>query len=279
MKQKSVAAIHDISGFGRCALTVVLPLVSACGAQTSAIPTALLSTCTGDFKGNTFHDLTSNIEPISEHWKREGLHFDAIYTGYLCSAAQVYSVMNAINNIKSEDTVIIVDPVMGDNGRVYSGFSVSYPSYMLRLCQKADIITPNLTEAALLAGMPYRDGLCDEGYIKELLNRLYELTKTKIVLTGVSFDNKRIGVAIFEDGEISYAFAEKLSKSFHSTGDVFASVLTGSLMNGRSIKSSAQIATNFTSLCIKQTIEMGCDPRFGVNFETCIPDLIRFLDL
>ena len=279
MKQKSVAAIHDIAGFGRCALTVVLPLLSACGVQTSVIPTALLSTCTGDFKGNTFHDLTSNIEPISEHWKKEKLEFDAIYTGYLCSATQVYSVMTAIDNIKNKDTLLIVDPVMGDNGNAYSGFSVSYPSYMLRLCQKADIITPNLTEAALLAGMPYRDGICDEEYICELLKRLYELTKAKVVLTGVSFDKKRIGAAIYEDGEIYYTLAEKHSKSFHSTGDIFASVLTGSLMNGRSLKSAAQIASNFTSLCIKHTIESKSDPRFGVNFEQKIPDLIRFLDL
>jgi len=119
--------------------------------------------------------------------------------------------MSAIDNIKNKDTLLIVDPVMGDNGNAYSGFSVSYPSYMLRLCQKADIITPNLTEAALLAGMPYRDGICEEEYICELLKRLYELTKAKVVLTGVSFDKKRIGAAIYDDGEIYYTFAEKHS--------------------------------------------------------------------
>lgn len=279
MKQKNVAAIHDIAGFGRCALTVVLPLLSACGVQTSVIPTALLSTCTGDFKGNTFQDLTNNIEPIAEHWHKENLNFDAIYTGYLCSAAQVYSVISAIDKIKNEDTLLIVDPVMGDNGNAYSGFQSSYPSYMLRLCQKADIITPNITEAALLTGMPYIETGYNEIYIEQILKRLYELTKAKIILTGVSFDKKRIGAAIYEDGEIDYVFAERLSQSFHSTGDIFASVLTGSVMNGRSLKSAAQIAVNFVSLCIKRTIKDKADPRFGVNFETQIPDLIKFLEL
>lgn len=279
MIQKNVAAIHDIAGFGRCALTVVLPLLSACGIQASAIPTAVLSTCTGEFKGNTFHDLTGDIEPIAEHWKREGLTFDAIYTGYLCSATQVNSVMSAIESIKNKDTLLIVDPVMGDGGNAYSGFSISYPSYMLRLCQKADIITPNLTEASLLTGMPYKSGICDKKYIEELLKRLYDLTKAKIVLTGVSFDERRIGAAILEDEKVSYVFAEKLPAAFHSTGDIFASVLTGSLMNGRSLKSAAQIATNFTSLCIKQTLEDNADSRFGVNFEQQIPNLIKFLDL
>jgi pyridoxine kinase len=279
MKQKSVAAIHDIAGFGRCALTVVLPLLSACGVQTSAIPTALLSTCTGDFKGNTFQDLTNNIEPIAEHWQREQLKFDAIYTGYLCSAAQVYSVISAIEKIKSDDTLVIVDPVMGDNGNAYSGFPLSYPSYMLRLCQKADIITPNITEGALLTGMPYIESNYNEEYIETMLRKLYSLTKATVVLTGVSFDKKRIGAAIYEDGEISYVFAEKATKSFHSTGDIFASVLTGSIMNGRSLKSAAQIAVNFVSLCIRKTISDKADPRFGVNFETQIPELIKFLDL
>lgn len=279
MLQKSVAAIHDIAGFGRCSLTVALPLLSAAGIRTSVIPTAVLSTHTGGFKGITLHDLTRDIEPIAEHWKREGISFDAIYSGYLCSASQVYSVMSAIEHLKREDTLVVVDPVMGDNGNCYSGFSVSFPSYMLRLCQRADIITPNITEAALLAGMPYKGGICEKEYIEQLLNKLYGLTNAKIVLTGVSFDERKIGAAIFEEGEISYVFADKMPASYHSTGDIFASVLIGSLLNGRSIKAAAQIAVNFTSLCIKQTLEDGTPEREGVNFETQIPNLIKFLAL
>ncbi len=279
MAQKSIAAIHDISGFGRCSLTVALPLLSAAGIQTSVIPTAVLSTHTGGFKGNTFHDLTRDIEPIAEHWQREGLRFDAVYSGYLCSASQIYSVMSAIEHIKNDNTLIIVDPVMGDNGSCYSGFSVSFPSYMLRLCQRADIITPNITEAAMLSGMPYKEGICDKAYIEQLLNKLYSLTNAKIVLTGVSFDERKIGAAIFDEGEINYVFADKQPASFHSTGDIFASVLIGSLLNDRSIKSAAQIAVNFTSLCIKQTIDDATPEKFGVNFEAQIPNLIKYLDL
>ena len=279
MAQKSVAAIHDISGFGRCSLTVALPLLSAAGIQTSVIPTAVLSTCTGEFKGNTFHDLTRDIEPIAEHWKREGLLFDAIYTGYLCSASQVYSVFSAIEHIKNKNTLLLVDPVMGDNGKLYSGFAVSFTGYMLRLCQKADIITPNITEAALLSGMPYMDGICTEASIEKLLHTLYERTKAKIVLTGVSFEKKKIGVAIFDGNEITYFFSDKYPVSFHSTGDVFASVLTAAILNGRSLKAAAQLAVNFTAGCIKQTIEDKSDPKFGVDFEKQIPNLLKFLDI
>lgn len=279
MNQKSVAAIHDISGFGRCSLTVALPLLSSAGIKTSVIPTAVLSTHTGGFKGNTFHDLTKDIEPIAEHWKNESLSFDAVYTGYLCSPAQVNATMCAIEHIKNKNTLIIVDPVIGDNGYSYSGFQRSFPSYMLRLCQRADIITPNLTEACMLAGAPYKKSGYDAEYIEMILLKLYNLTKAKIVLTGVSFDDKKIGAAIYEDGEISYVFADKQPKSYHSTGDIFASVLIGAVLNGRSLKASSQIATNFTALCIKQTIEDKTDERFGVNFETQIPSLIKYLEL
>lgn len=279
MSQKSVAAIHDISGFGRCSLTVVLPLLSAMGVKTSVIPTAVLSTHTGGFKGNTFHDLTADIEPIAKHWRSEGLGFDAVYTGYLCSPVQINNTISAINLISNSNTLIVVDPVMGDNGNSYSGFLKSFPSYMLRLCQKAHIITPNITEACMLTGMPYKESGYDKEYIETILLKLHSITKAKVVLTGVSFENKKIGAAIYENGEISYVFAEKLSKSFHSTGDIFASVLTGAVLSGRSLKASAQIAVNFLSLCIKRTIKEKTDARFGVNFENEIPNLLKYLEL
>ncbi len=279
MSQKSIAAIHDISGFGRCSLTVALPILSAVGIKTSVIPTAVLSTHTGGFKGNTFHDLTQDIEPIAKHWKTEGLSFDAIYTGYLCSPAQVNSVISAIEHIRSKKTLVVVDTVMGDNGKLYSGFERSFPSYMLRLCQKAHIITPNLTEACMLSGVPYMESGYNKEYIEEILKKLYDLTQAKIVLTGISFEDKKIGAVIFEDGEISYVFTDKQPKSYHSTGDIFASVLTGAILNGRSLKSSAQIAVNYVSLCIKQTIKDKTDARFGVNFETQIPYLLKYLEM
>lgn len=276
--QKKIVAIHDISGFGRCSLTVALPLLSATGIQTAVIPTAVLSTHTGGFKNQTFHDLTSDIEPIAEHWKRENIDFDAIYTGYLCSPTQVCAVISAMEHIKNNSNLLITDPVMGDNGKLYSGFSLSYVSYMLRLCQKADIITPNITEACLLTGIAFKDKDYGEDYVEKLLLKLYSLTNAKIILTGVCFDERKIGVAIFDEGEISYIFAEKQPVSFHSTGDIFASVLSASILNGRSLKASAQIAVNFVSLCIKSTIEQKSDKRYGVNFEENIPQLLKYLE-
>ena len=277
MSQKSVAAIPDISGFGRCSLTVALPIISAMGVKTSVIPTAVLSTHTGGFIGNTYHDLTADIEPMALHWKKQGITFDAIYTGYLCSASQVYSVISAIEHIRQKNTLLIVDPVMGDNGKAYQGFDNSFPDFMLNLCKKADIITPNITEACLLSKTDFKSDY-DEKYITDLLHRLHNQTGAKVVLTGVSFDSKKIGAAIFDGDEISYVFAEKQPHAFHSTGDIFASVLTAAILKGRSLKASAQIAVSFISLCIKKTIEDGTDPRFGVNFETEIPKLIKFIE-
>ncbi|MBR7132193.1 MAG: pyridoxamine kinase [Clostridia bacterium] len=278
MSQKKAVAIHDISGFGRCSLTVALPLISAAGVQTSVIPTAVLSTHTGGFKGNTFCDLTNDIEPIAAHWKRENISFDAIYTGYLCSEAQVLSVISAVELLKNKNNLLLVDPVMGDNGKLYSGFSAKYPQFMLRLCKRADIITPNITEAAALACLPLTDKL-DREYIELLSKKLYSLTKAKIVLTGVSLQEKHIGAYVFDGEEFFYISTEKLPVSYHGTGDIFASVLTASLLNDRSLKAAVQIAVNFTAGCIKQTVADNVDPRYGVNFEGQIPNLLKFLEI
>lgn len=277
MNLKSIVAIHDISCFGRCSLTVALPILSACGVQTSVIPTAVLSTHTGGFRNNTFCDLTSQIEPIANHWKEENLEFDAIYCGYLSSEKQIFSVISAINTLKKEKTTVIIDPVMGDNGKYYSGFSKTYPQFMLKLCKKADIITPNITEACLLTGIEYIPLNYDKSYIEKILKKLFKLTNAKIILTGISFDEKKIGVAVLDEGEIFYQFSEKSERSLHSTGDIFASVLTGALLNERSLKAATQLAINFTAVCIKQTIDDNTESRYGVNFEKQLPNLIKFL--
>ena len=278
-RQLRCAAIHDISCYGRCSLTVALPILSAAGIQTSVIPTAVLSTHTGGFKGNTFRDLSQDIEPITEHFKKEGINFDAVYCGYLCSPAQIYTVMSAIDNIKRPNTLLIVDPVIGDNGESYKGFSVSYPSYMLRLCQKADIITPNITEGCMLAGIPYKEKNYDIEYIENIVLKLYQLTNAKVVLTGVSLEDRKIGAAIYDGEELIIVSSDKQPKNYHSTGDIFTSVLIGAILNGRSLNAAAQIAVNFTSLCIKQTIKDKTDSKVGVNFESQIPVLIKYLEL
>lgn len=279
MTQKRVVAIHDISCLGKCSLTVALPIISAAGIETSVIPTAVLSTHTGGFKNYTSRDLSEDIVPIAKHWKGEGITADAIYTGYLCSKEQIYLTIEAQKLISRDDTVIITDPVMGDNGRLYNGFSPDYPDYMLKLCAMADIITPNITEAALMLGVKYREGPYNEDYINALLEGLFVITHSKIVLTGVCFDDRKIGAAIYDGETKAYVFSERLNGMYHGTGDIFASTFVAALMNGRSLKASAQVAANFTAGCIKKTMEEKTDPRLGVNFESQIPNLIKYLEL
>ena len=278
MMQKRVVAIHDISCFGKCSLTVALPIISAAGIETAVIPTAVLSTHTGGFKNYTVRDLSEDIVPIARHWKSESITADAVYTGYLCSKEQIYLAMEAARLISRKDTVIITDPVMADNGRLYSGFPPEYPDFMLKLCAAADIITPNITEAALMLGVKYREGPYDSDYINALLEGLFVKTHSKIVLTGVCFDEKKIGAAVYDGENRAYVFSEKMNGAYHGTGDIFASTLTAALMNGRSLKASAQIAANFTAACIKKTMEDKTDPRYGVRFEAQIPLLIKYLE-
>lgn len=279
MAQKRVAAIHDISCLGRCSLTVALPIISAAGVETAVIPTAVLSTHTGGFKDYTVRDLSSDIVPTARHWKSEGITVDAVYTGYLCSKEQVYLVIEAARLISDSNTLLITDPVMADNGKLYKGFDGDYADYMLKLCSAADIITPNITEAALMLGVRFREGPYSEDYINALLEGLYVKTHSKIVLTGVCYDERRIGAAVYDGENKSYVFTERLCSMYHGTGDIFSSTLTAALMNGRSLKAAAQIAVNFTAACIKKTMEEDTDPRLGVNFESQIPNLIKYLQL
>ncbi len=279
MKQKRVAAIHDISCLGRCSLTVALPIISAAGVETAVIPTAVLSTHTGGFENYTFKDLSDNIVPVARHWKSEGITADAVYTGYLCSREQIYLALEAARLISNDKTLLITDPVMADNGKLYKGFARDYPNYMLKLCSAADIITPNITEASLMLGTEFKNGPYTEEYINGLLCGLYLKTGAEIVLTGVYFDDRKIGAAVYDGNGTSYVFSERMDKMYHGTGDVFTSTLTAALMNGRSLKASAQIAANFTCACIKKTMENGTEARLGVNFESQLPSLIRYLEL
>lgn len=277
--QKRVAAIHDISCFGKCSLTVALPVLSAAGIETAVIPTAILSTHTGGFSGYTFTDLTDNILPVARHWNKEGIDVDAVYTGYLGSKEQVAIVKEAVDIIKRKGGITIVDPVMADNGRLYGGFPDDFPSEMRKLCEIADIITPNITEAALMTGNEFENPPHTKEYIEKLIKGLSEMTDAKIVLTGVSFDKGNIGVATLENGKTEYVFNRLIDASYHGTGDVFASTLTAALLSGKSLKKSAEIACDFTAECIAYTNENEPEMRYSVNFESNIPKLLKMLDL
>ena len=195
---KRVVSIQDISCLGKCSLTVALPIISAMGVETCVVPTAVLSTHTGGFSGFTFHDLTQEVAPIAAHWKKEGITFDAIYTGYLGSFEQIDLVGQFFDQFGGKDTLVYVDPAMADNGVLYTGFTPEFAKEMGKLCGKADVIVPNLTEASFMLGIDYVGDQYDEAYIKDLLKRLTGLGCRTAVLTGISFEPGKIGAMAYD---------------------------------------------------------------------------------
>ncbi|MDR1346701.1 MAG: pyridoxamine kinase [Bacteroidales bacterium] len=274
---KRVAAIHDISGFGKCSLTVVLPVISAAGIETTVLPTAILSTHTGGFTDFTYRDLTDDIQPIANHWRSLNIEFDAIYTGFLGSFAQLELMEHFFDTFRTRDNLILVDPVMADNGELYKIFSSDFVVGMRRLCTKADLIVPNLTEAALLLNEPYNPGPYTEDYITDILKKLSSLGVEKVVLTGVFFDAQKLGAATYDaaTGTLDYALANRIPGYYHGTGDLFASALLGALLNDFSLHEAASIAVRFTTSAIQKTATAGTDIRFGVNFEQSIPEFLQ----
>lgn len=268
-KQKRVAAIHDISGFGRCSLTVALPIISAAGIECAVMPTAILSTHTGGIEGYTFRDLTEDMRPITRHWESLGIDFDGIHTGYLGSYEQIQIVKEFFTAFRKPETLAMVDPAMADNGKMYAAFDMAFAREMAGLCAVSDIMVPNLTEAAFILGREFREGPYTKEYIEELLHALADLGPSKVVLTGVCLDDVQLGAACLdkESGEISYAFADKIQGYYHGTGDVYASVLLSALLRGKSLGQAIRIAVDFTCAAIARTKQAGSDIRFGVNFE------------
>lgn len=275
MEYKRILTIQDISCVGQCSLTVALPILSACGIETAILPSAVLSTHTAGFSGFTFRDLTDDMPAIKEHWQKEGIKFDSIYTGYLGSTKQVGYVKDILDTMGKEGSVKIVDPAFADNGKLYPIFDSVYVDAMKTLCPSADILLPNITEAAFLAGVEYKE-VYDESYIKELLSELSKLGCSTIVLTGVSYAPEKTGVVVYQNGKLSYYEHRRIDKGCHGTGDVYASAFTGALVRGRSIFDAAKIAADYTVRSIENTQD---DPEhwYGVKFETALPELIGML--
>ncbi len=277
---KRAVTIQDISCFGKCSITVALPIISAMGVECAVIPTAILSTHTGGFKGWTFRDLSEDIPAITSHWQREELKFDGIYTGYLGSPRQAEMIENFIDEF--EPPLVFIDPVMADNGKLYTGFDDSIVTAMRKLCKKASIITPNLTEAALLLGEEYREyGTYDECYIRETLIKLTETGAKTAVITGVRYTEHpdKQGVMGYDSvsGTFSSYFSENLPISCHGTGDVFASTMFGAILRDKNLLQAETIAVNMTVDSIKHT--MGDKEHwYSVKFEECIPDLVKMCE-
>ncbi len=277
MAYKKILTIQDISCVGQCSLTVALPILSACGIETCILPSAILSTHTAGFSGYTFRDLTDDIPKINEHWQRENIKFDAIYTGYLGSTKQIDYVKDIFDTVATDTCIKIVDPAMADNGNLYPAFDEQYVESMKTLCAKADLLLPNITEACFLTDTEYKTDY-DEGYIAELTAKLEKLGAKTVVLTGVSFNSGKTGVYVSQNGATQYYEHNKISKGCHGTGDVYASAFVGALMNGKSIFESAKIAADYTVECIDITKD-DTNHWYGVKFELVIPKLIKMLGL
>ena len=278
-RQKRVLAIHDISCVGRCSLTVALPILSAGGLDTGVLPTAILSTHTGGFQGYTYRDLTSDIQPIANHLMSLDLRFDALYSGFLGSYDQIDLVIGLMSDFHKEGTLRMVDPVMADNGRLYTTYTQEMAQGMHRLCRAADIITPNMTEACILLNIPYKHEGFSKQETEDILHRLCSIGPRQVVLTGVTLGQDQLGIAAYDaqTNETSYAFQGRYPGVFHGTGDIFASALLCGLMNGKDLKAAAELAVNFTHRCIEKTIASSQELRYGVRFEATLPYLMELL--
>ena len=275
--QKQIIAVNDISCIGRCSLTVALPVLSAAGIHTALLPTSLLSTHTGGFTGFTFLDLTEDMKRVLAHWESLSLSFDAVYSGYLGSADQVEIVERVI---RENPGYIFVDPVMGDCGRYYAGFSDPFAKKMLSLCRHADCIVPNVTEACMMLGEPYCEPPFERSYIDTLLQKLAKETAANIVMTGVAFDDQEVGCACLDrkTGKTVTIIRKTVDGYYHGTGDVFASSLLAALLNDIPLRQAAEIATDFTVASLSRTHAYGDDTRYGVAFEQEIGSLLSMIE-
>ncbi len=274
---KRILTIQDISCFGKCSLTVALPLLSSMGIETVILPTAVLSTHTL-FKGFTCKDLSDQLKPITDHWKQEGITFDAIYTGYLGTEEEIDTAIGIIENFRDENTLVFVDPAMGDNGKLYPAFNEHYAKKNADLCAVADIADPNITEASFLTGLPYKETYTED-YVKEMLLALAAIGTKTPILTGVSLGEGKTGAMGYdaEKKEFFHYQNDRIPAAFHGTGDIFSSVLAGAFVLGIDRTKALKIAADYTALTIAETLKNPGNPWYGVDFEAVIPELIESL--
>ncbi len=275
MSYKRILTIQDISCVGQCSLTVALPIISACGIETAVLPSAVLSTHTAGFSGYTFRDLTEDMPAIEAHWKKEGITFDAVYTGYLGSTKQIEYVQSIIRSCSKAGSVSVIDPAMADNGKLYPGFDQAFVEKMKELCGMADYVVPNMTEACFLTGIEYKNEY-DRAYVDSLIDGLVALGAKNVIFTGISYAEGKTGVVVFENGKYSYYEHDKLPNSCHGTGDSYASAFVGALLRGKCAYDAARIAADFTVECIKETAKLE-GHWYGAAFEPALGKLIEML--
>lgn len=269
---KRIASIQDFSCIGSCSQTIALPVLSAMGVECAALPTALLSAHTA-FDGFVSLDLTSQLPAIMAHWRAMHLRFDAVYTGYLASAEQVGLVGALLDGMDERPALTLIDPVMGDNGALYAGFSDSFPQAMRALCGRADVLTPNVTEACLLTGTAYSP-VQDAAQTRRLLERLLELGCRAAVLTGLRVDGDMAVAALQRDGTGTLVRTSYIPEVFHGTGDLFASTCAGALVQGAPLERAVRLAADYVALTLRRTVQAPDRRWYGVNFQETLPELM-----
>ena len=272
MPAPRIAAIHDLSCFGRCSLTIALPVLSAMGCQCCPLPTALLSAHTG-ISGFTFLDTTDEMRRISAHWSQLSLHFQAIYTGFLGSAPQINLVEDFLRRFHAPDTLLVMDPVMGDHGTPYKTCTPALRQGLRELVAQADVITPNLTEAAILLDIPYHES--QTAYASELVRALSLQGQRSVVLTGYAAAPGQVGALCYDRDtrQVEAVQTARVPQDFPGTGDLFASVLTGALTRGAPLLQAARTAVDFVGSCVARSVAEGAGEAEGVDFEPLLRQL------
>ncbi len=272
--QKRIAAIHDLSCFGKCSLTIALPVISCFGIECAVVPTAVLSGHFAALPEVHVMDLTENMGVVAADWAQGGVTFDGIFSGYLGTAAQVAQVKQFVKTFKTENTLFVADPAMADRGKLYRGFGMEHVAAMAELCACADVALPNVTEACLMLGKDYTE-IHEKAQIEALLRGMTGLGAKKAVITGVSLAADRVGIACWDGTEAVFLDRPKTPGHYNGTGDLFASVLTAAMVGGAGFLPAAKKAMDFTSRVIAETAANPHHRIYGVDFERHLGELIR----
>ena len=272
-----ILTIQDISCYGQCSITVALPVVSAFGIETAILPSAVLSTHTSGFTDFTVRDLTEDLPEIRKHWEKEGIFFDAIYTGFIASIEQLDYIKDIIDSRLKPGGLVFVDPAMADHGEFYNGFDQEFADKMGELCKLGDYVLPNTTEACYILHKPWKEEFTREEML-EMANELSAFTKRHVILKGDTHEEGKLGMIVLdkEDSSCEVVYNDKVDYVSHGTGDVFASAYVGSTMIGKTPPQAAKVAGEFTKKAIEKTVGDE-DHKYGVKFEQVIPELYDLL--
>lgn len=273
-----ILTIQDVSCYGQCSITVALPIISAFGIETAVLPSAILSTHTSGFTDYTVRDLTEDLPAILKHWEKEGIYFDAIYTGFIGSIEQFGYIQDIIKSRLKPDGLLFVDPAMADNGEFYNGFDQDFADKMGELCKMGDYVLPNTTEACYLLHKPWKEEFSKEEML-EIANELSDFTKKQVILKGDTHKEGKLGMIILdkEDSSTEFVYNDRIDYMSHGTGDVFASSFVGATLVGKSPAEAAKIAGEFTKKSLEETIG-DAEHTYGVKFERVIKYIPELLE-